>query len=538
MKHLSSRKGVAAAITVTAAVLLLCLAVNIVAGVIAFRRRMITDLTEEGLYTVAPIYRTMLDDTFASVSAQRAEAGEQPVKVRILFCDDPDVLIANTYQRYVYYTALALENYYPDYITVDCVDVALNPSAVQAYKANSSSKIYPTSVIVASGTEFRVYSINSFYYFDSSDYQETDPIGYCGDKTFTQAIRNVTSAESPVCALISNHGETYGEAFIDLLSDAGYRVVRDFDLRYDEIPADCRMMISSGAKTDFYAVFGDTTAEGDDEIDKLSAFLDTSGSFMFFFDPDTPKLPNIEEYLAEWGAVVDRSEGQAFRVTDPEHSISTDTLIGQYETTGLGASILSDMLSSSSPEQVVFPNCGSISRPDNYKTTYTDESESSDTPAYSYGYYTSGGITRSNFDFFRAGENATATAGDLTSNTGSNSLMTITTEYRMVAEDQGYTFVTKASYVVTCASTAFLSDEVLTGAKYGNTDVMLSTLRILGRDVNATDNVYRMFHESDMGPVSEVSDEVKTQITVWLAVIPALILLASCVIVMVKRKNL
>ena len=91
--------------------------------------------------------------------------------MRILFCDDPDVLIANTSQRYVYYTALALENYYPDYITVDCVDVALNPSSVQAYKANSSSKIYPTSVIVASGTEFRVYSINSFYYFDSSDYQ-------------------------------------------------------------------------------------------------------------------------------------------------------------------------------------------------------------------------------------------------------------------------------------------------------------------------------------------------------------------------------
>ena len=105
MKHLSSRKGVAAVIT--AAVLLLCLAVNIVVGVIAFRHRMITDLTDEGLYTVAPIYRTMLDDTFASVSAQRAEAGEQPVKVRILFCDDPDVLIANTSQRYVYYTALA-----------------------------------------------------------------------------------------------------------------------------------------------------------------------------------------------------------------------------------------------------------------------------------------------------------------------------------------------------------------------------------------------------------------------------------------------
>lgn len=526
---------------ITAAILLIVIGINVIFGILAFRQRLIVDLTEEGIYTVHPVYRALLDSTFASVSEKRQAAGEEPVKVQIIFCDDPDVLTANGAQRYVYYTALSLAKLYPDYISVECVDVALNPSAVQAYKTNSASRIYPSSIIVASGTEFRVYAVNSFFYFDTNDYAQSSPIGYCGDKAFTQAIRNVTSAESPVCCLITDHGETYGEAFIDLLSDAGYRVVKDFDLSRDEIPADCRMMISAGPKTDYYAVFGDMEAEPGrmDEIDRLSGFLDTLGSFMFFFDPDTPKLRNIEEYLVEWGVIVDRSGGEAFTVTDMENSISADggTLIGQYETTGLGGSILSDMLSSGSPEKVVFPHCGSISRPSNYKTSFMDANEDDGIPKYQFGSYSSGGVNRSAFNFFLAGENATATAGDLVSNTGSNSLMTVTMEYRMVAEDKGYTWVTQASYVVACASTEFLSDEVLTGTRFGNTDVMLSSLRTMGRDVNPTDNVYRMFHKSELGTVHRVSDADKTQITVWLAVLPAVILLAACVIVLVKRRN-
>lgn len=534
---ISSKKGLSALLV--AGVLVLVLILNLAVGIFVFRGRVLTDLTEEGLYTVDPIYRTALSDTFRIVSEKRAESGDEPVRVRILFCEDPDVLSADSAQRYIYFTALSLQQMFPDYITVDCVDVALNPTAVQAYKVNSASKIYPTSVIVSSGTEFRVYSTTSFYYFDSSDYQNTTPIGYCGDKTFVRAIRDVTSAESPVCCLISNHGETYGEAFRDLLRNAGYRVVENFDLRRDKIPEDCRMLISSGAKTDFYAVFGDTEPDGDDEIDKLSAFLDTAGSFLFFFDPGTPKLQNIEEYLTEWGMIIDRSGGEAFRVTDKKNSISADgsTLIGQYETTGLGASILSDMLSTSSPEQVVFPNCGSISRPENYKTTYTEEDKTTGTPSYSYGYYSSGGINRSTFDFFRAGESAEATAGELVSNVGSNRLMTITTETRMIAEDQGYTWVAEASYVMSCASTGFLSDEVLTGTRFGNTDVLLSALRVMGRDVHATDNTYRMFHVSKLGKTVTVPDSDKTQITVWLTVVPAVILVGACVIVMVRRRR-
>ena len=107
----------------------------------------------------------------------------------------------------------------------------------------------------------------------------------------------------------------------------------------------------------------------------------------------------------------------------------------------------------------------------------------------------------------------------------------------MIAEDQGYTWVTEASYVMSCASTAFLSDEVLTGSRFGNTDVLLSALRVMGRDVHATDNTYRMFHESTIGKTATIPDADKTQITVLLTVIPAMILAGACVIVTVRRRR-
>lgn len=125
---ISSKKGLS--VLFVAGVLVLVLILNLAVGIFSYRGRFLTDLTSEGLYTVAPIYRTALTDTFRTISDKRAETGDDPVRVRILFCEDPDVLSADSAQRYIYFTALSLQKMFPDYISVDCVDVALNPTAV------------------------------------------------------------------------------------------------------------------------------------------------------------------------------------------------------------------------------------------------------------------------------------------------------------------------------------------------------------------------------------------------------------------------
>ena len=59
-------------------------------------------------------------------------------------------------------TALGLQKQFPETIEVSWRDVWSNPSSVDMYRSTSYSTIYPSNVIVASGTEFRVSSARTF----------------------------------------------------------------------------------------------------------------------------------------------------------------------------------------------------------------------------------------------------------------------------------------------------------------------------------------------------------------------------------------
>ena len=119
------------------------------------------------------------------------------------------------------------------------------------------------------------------------------------ERTFAVAIAGVTQAESPVCAMTNNHGEQVTDTeFLTLLSDAGYKMTT-IDLTKDDIPADCRLMITFNPKSDFLT--DKDGVSGISETTRLDKFLDEANSYMIFTNADTPELPNLEEYLAEWG---------------------------------------------------------------------------------------------------------------------------------------------------------------------------------------------------------------------------------------------
>ena len=134
-----------------------------------------------GLYTLMDETVDYLEYIFEQVNAER----EAPVKVEIIFCDEPDQLIAEEAMRYVYYTALSLQKQFPDSIKVSWRDVWSNPSSVDMYRSTSYSTIYSSNVIIASGTEFRVSSARSFYTYDSESSTDV-PVGYNGQKQFVK----------------------------------------------------------------------------------------------------------------------------------------------------------------------------------------------------------------------------------------------------------------------------------------------------------------------------------------------------------------
>ena len=553
------------------------------------------DLTPQSIYTVYYEYTnlqkqsglyTLMDETVGyleyiidQANAQR----EEPVKVEIIFCNEPDQLIKAESMRYVYYTALALQKQFPDTIEVSWRDVWSNPSSVDMYRSTSYSTIYPSNVIVASGTEYRISSARSFYTYDSESATDV-PIGYNGQKQFVKQILDVTGAEAPICCLTVNHGEPFADwdlndranwpeysEFMNVIEGAGYEI-QYINLETDEIPENCRLILTFDPQTDFVSAFGNENATVS-ETKKLDAFLDKSYSFMVFMDADTPHMPNLEEYLAFWGIEYQRANGQNengetvkgnYTVLDAANALdgTGKTFIGQYPFgRGIGAAAMSDIISAGTEPKVIFGNAIPVAFSSTYDRGYVMADEESGTPAYTYAYANRDGWNRMIYDVFRAGttespanysvqsggtvltdENGVPMGGS-----GVFNVMTISAERRTVGEGMGYTTVNQPSFVCAVGSTEFAKNDLLGSTSYGNTDALLSILRYVGKEVNPVglsflalydmqiDEGLHMQTDSTTGTTS-ISPGIVTT-TVILTLLPAVTMTVAGVVVLVRRKT-
>ncbi len=560
MKHGFTRRfqrgtvNVALCAGVIAAVVLL----NILVTALCTNNRWFIDMTSghftdarvdlyEGMYTLTDDAEAMLKSTFDSVNATRPE--EDGVEVEIIFCAEPDLLTKNDRMRYIYYTALEMEKAFPDSIQVSTTDVWSNPSSVDAYRTNSYSSIYQTNVIVASGTEFRVYNQRAFYTY--SETTDADPWAYSGEKTFVKGIIAVTKAEAPIACLTYNHGEPFAteegktqySQFLKVLDSAGYQV-QFLDLKNEEIPEDCRLIVTMDPQEDFASSF--MTQNGVSEIEKLDKFLGKAYSFMIFADADTPKLTNLEEFLEEWGIAFNRyaDDKSAGMVYDSENALDGkgQTFMGVYEEEALGGSVTQDMREVGGNPKIVFSNALGISYSPTYEKAYALPDEEAGTGAFSYGYYSSNSWSRDIYDIFRASETAliyeteNGTLTDRVADTaGGFKLMTLSRENRTIGEGQGYTSINDVSYVCAIGSTAFASNEVLSSNAYGNTDLLLSVLRVIGREIVPVGINFKPMYTGEADATNLASYNTTAQ-TVVLILLPALAFAGTGTVVLVKRK--
>ena len=555
------------------------------------------DLTPQSTYTVYQEYNnlqkqsglyTLMDETvnYLDIIIRNVNEGrEEPVKVDIIFCAEPDLLTKNEAMRYVYYTALAMQKKFPDTLKVSWRDVWSNPSSVDMYRSTSYSNIYPSNVIVASGTEFRISSARSFYTYDSESSTEV-PIGYNGQKQFVKQILDVTGAEAPICCLTINHGEPfadldlndranwaeYGE-FMNVIEGAGYEI-RFLDLEKDEIPENCRLILTFDPQKDFVSPFGNENVKTS-EAKKLDAFLDKAYSFMVFMDADTPHLPNLEEYLELWGIQYQRTNGQLsvddttpvkgnYVIQDSSHALDGvgDTFIAQYPVgNGIGAAAMSDIISAGMEPKVIFGNAIPIVYSPTYDIGYVMADKENGVPAYTYAYESRDGWNRMVYDVFRAGTteakaNFSVQAngqqlvdedGDPIVGTGVFNVMTISAERRTVGEGMGYTSVNQPSFVCAVGSTEIVSDDLLKSTSYGNTDALLSILRYVGREVNPVGLSFLTLYDMQIAQSQYMVTDATTGVqaiapgiitaTVILTVLPALTMTIAGVVVLVRRKT-
>lgn len=548
----SASLGLAAA--VIAAVILL----NVAVTALCSGKLWFSDVTSEAMYTLTDPAEKLLISSLDSVNANREE--DDPVQVDIIFCTDPDMLISNEITRYIYYTALSMEKAYPESINVSTVNVWKNPSAVDDYRTDSYSSIYQSNIIISSGSEFRIYAPAAFYVWDYT--------GYYGEQVFLQGILTVTQAEAPICCLTWNHGEPFAPGadgaisteytmLLDVLENSGYEV-RLLDLAKEEIPENCRLILTLDPQTDFKSSFNN--ADGVSEIDKLDRYLAADNAYMVFADADTPKLNTLEEYLEVWGIVFSRYNGTAsdgsaldgrLQVVDNGNKInSAGTMFsGIYEPEGLGGMMTRDMREEGGSPKVVFGNAAAITYAPAYQPTYVLADEDNGTGAFTYGSYYGNGSSREIYDIFRSDATAYAYGkanGSVTVDGEGNPqivdtmapyrLMTITRQNRVVGEGNGMiSNINNATYVCAIASVDFASNAVLSTNAYGNTDALLSTLRQIGLDVQPVGIEVKLMADIEVGSQYHNASAAQTT-TVWMMVIPALVMTCVGATVLIKRK--
>ena len=463
--------GVSAALT--ALIIVVVMIVNVGFSALSARYSWYADMTPDKLYTISDACMDLLrngDEVFESESpikmvdkirAENKAANEaaglsegdagyldENVTINIIFCDYKDNVRDNATQRYVHDSAEEIFIEFPEYFELKYVDIARNPSAVSKYKVSSTSKIYPTDVIIEFGSEYRICDISSFYRTNEG---ESTPWAYDGERKLAGAILGVTRAESPIACVTVNHGERENTAIKTTLEDAGYKV-QNIDLATEDIPENCRLIVIFDPNSDFKVNDGISEI---DEIKKLDEFLDQTNSMMVFMSPDSPVLHNLEEYLTEWGIAFDRatSDNYPYLIKDSSQAISVDgyTIIGDYFEYGLGGAFTKEMRNVKMPKNVIFPRAMSISYSDKYTLThYQSDNEAleeqyaaltgtllENSESFEYATYNSATISRTIYDMFVTTDKAEAYVNGKLHATAKNEpfkLMTVSMEKRITQD--------------------------------------------------------------------------------------------------------
>ncbi len=506
------------------------------------------------LYTVSDVLKSLLDSQVIpkinEINGDREKTGEDPIKLEIVFCADRDDIESDGLMRYISYTARGIKKLYPDLVEVKYVNITRDPSAVQKYKTTSAASIYSSDVILEFGTEYIIRNVSSFFYTDST---ADEPWAYNGEQRLASMMLSVTRAESPICAITNNHGESlfdshgkvkqeYSE-FIKLIDAAGYDI-EFLDLEKQDIPENCRMMITFDPSEDFKA-YGDLGENNVSEIEKLDKYIDASNAFFYICGRNTPVLKNLEEYLTEWGITVARAsdeddEYENYALRDLVNCTdSGDVIVGNYAVEGIGATLTKDMRNQAYPAKVIFEDSTAIVPAQNYVKIYVDESAESGNSAYAYYSYYRNGIMRSMLDVFTSYPTAFAEIDghtyEVATQQSSFKLMTITQESREVQESN-YNVVSQSSYVLALASTDFLKNDVLSASAYGNADVLLSALRnVSGEAVPANVSLKTLYEYEIENTAAHETVDVKAWSS-WLTIAPLAISLAVGVVVTVRRK--
>ncbi len=483
----------ATAVGFTCVCIALVIIFNVVFSALANKFLWSVDMTKSQLFSISDTTRDLLKDIDKEIT--------------INFCQPYDKLAADSTTNLVYQCAREYEKAF-DNISIGYFDILTNPSIIEKYATSSGSRLKTTSVVVTSDTDFRTYTLESFFAIDSETQQV---LAFDGEIKLTSAILQLTSA-SPIAYFTIGHGEATGTsenrpALWSLLENAGYEV-KTINLTTDEFDEAAKLLIINDPIQDFQG-FNDAI----NEIEKIGKFLDDLGNLMVFVDPETPDLPELEYLLEEWGIGIEDA-----KLTDSVNSSSIDgfKLNAQYSTDTMGSSLHSTLRQQDSVPPTIVENARPLNLIWNDPEGVTTDSLSRR-------------VASTVLTSYNTAEAKLFDAEKPISAQSPYPLMTITRETQI--EDYTYEH---HSYVMVTGSTDFATDRYLNSGAYANSAILYSAMRFMEMETVPTTIPHKYLEDQSL----EITQAQANNWTLAVTIIAPVIVFGIGIYIQIRRKHL
>lgn len=279
------RYGTAAAV-ITVVVVALVVLLNVIVASLSDRYNMSFDLTPGKNFEITE--KTL--DYLASLNED------------VEICTTVDELLFQTTENIYYRQAYEVLKKYEmnsDRITVNFVDMTVDPTYVEKYKQYYSGSVSDYSIIIfnENSHRIRVISVNDLFNIESN-YWSQSIVSSKAEQVLTSAVMYVTDPDPKTAVYLDVITDSInGDNIKKILSDNGFDIT-DVDPNTEEIPMDADLIIINSPLNDF--------AEG--LVDKLYEFMENGGNYgrnmIYLASPSQHDTPNINAFLSEWGISV------------------------------------------------------------------------------------------------------------------------------------------------------------------------------------------------------------------------------------------
>ncbi len=317
------------AIAITAAVLAGILVLNILVGVLAQRVNLEFDmsLTQKNSMSEENIEFVKELDSEVTVTVC-AKADDYAGSYMSYYSQQYGV--TEDYTEYYKQTINLIEKYnnYNKKIKIDYIDTQ-STEFTQITSKYSNETINYGDIIVTCDQRYKIIGYEDIYVLTQDDtyasygYTTNTVSGNNIETALTSAIAYVTSAETKKAAFITGHSKNdYTESYRKLLQTNNYEVEILSDAIVTEISDEFDALFIVAPTIDFI----------DSELDAIAKFLDNGDKYekglVFFADATAPYLPNLYEYLEQWGIGV--GEGILFETNKNNFMPDEPTTLGSY----------------------------------------------------------------------------------------------------------------------------------------------------------------------------------------------------------------